>query len=285
MSEETIFKCEKCEKEFKYEKKYINHKNKEIPCDFVCRKCGKEFSRRSYFRHIKTCNKNPDNKRQITNNDITNNNNNNNNIVSPITNSNNTNTVQNNNNVVMLTPFGLEHNYTMRKTGNLEQIIGPARDLILDLLKKKKYQKAYQVLFEQIHGNSLLPQYHNIYMPRLDSDDICVFKGKRFKFDIIEILMPDMYRYLKVEMRWLVHTALGLDPKEKDQLLWDIQANWMTINEKKDENMKRILRNNKQVVENTLNSKKVWPDVDAIAEYMECEPDQVVTDGVPLRIP
>ena len=75
-------------------------------------------------------------------------------------------------------------------------------------------------------------------------------------------------------MKWMVKTCEHLTEEEKDQLQWDIQANWMIVNDKEDENMKRILHNNKNIVMDTMNNNIVNPNVEMISRLIELKQDK-----------
>ena len=254
--------CEKCSKQFKrkdhYEKHILNVLN---PCDYICIGCNKKCkSRKSFFNHKKKCIKYISASKaleygteKITNN-ITN---------APINVSTQNTQNNTNNQVVLMSPFHLDH-HNMEPT----VMLSPVRDEIIGLLHKCEYAKAYEKLFNHIHGNEKYPQYHNIYLPNIDGEHLAVFKGRNFVFEEVPEKMPILYRVLKAEMKWMVRTCKYLDPQVKDQMLWDVQANWMQINEYKDMNMRRILRNNKNIVTNTFEKYTVKPDSDMIIKQL-----------------
>lgn len=257
MSDEK-FTCRKCDKIFVKKGRYDIHIQNTInPCDHKCYGCGFIAPNRSAFRRHKTkCEKHKEHEKIVNN-------------VNAV-NSHNTQNTQNIDNSVKLTinmnPFGLTHEYL-----DLVETLNPVRGIIVGLVREENYKKAYQVLFEQIHGNEKYPENHNIYMPHRNRTDVLMFKGRRFKFERVEDEMPGLYRYLKKEMDWIVKTTI-LDPTEKSQLRWNIQANWMIINEYKDDDMKRILRNNKEVVHNTMKKYIVKPNSDAIIDCLGFTP-------------
>ena len=166
-------------------------------------------------------------------------------------------------------PFDADH-YFMKK----EAMVGPYKNYVVDLLKGEKYADAYEQVFKVIHGNPKLPEHQNIYVQNLDGEDVVIFRGKDFKMERLPKFMPRLFGRLKYEMRWMVKTCDELTDAEKDQLQWDIQANWMVINEESDKNMKRILFNNKNVVLNTMKNNTVKPDVEMISKLIELKSDE-----------
>jgi len=46
---DRVFSCDKCPKKCRTEEQLQNHKEKDIPCDFVCRRCGKKCVNRGRF--------------------------------------------------------------------------------------------------------------------------------------------------------------------------------------------------------------------------------------------
>lgn len=257
------FQCKKCLKMFTTKKYYNNHvKNTENPCDLKCVGCGFQASSRPiFYRHKKECEKH-----KIINNNI---NNTTNNVDASTTNNLNQNINQN---LVFMTPFGLEYEYM-----NKGFVVSPMRDFVVDLLRKDNYKLAYETLFKQIHGNNRFPEFHNIYMDDINSDELCIFKGFNFKFETLQEKMPHLFFFLKDEMDKLVQTS-KLDPVEKSQLRWNIQANWMCINETNDKHMKRILHENKQIVHETLEKFKVQPDNKIIIHHLGYTPEDLIKD-------
>ena len=55
-------------------------------------------------------------------------------------------------------------------------------------------------------------------------------------------------------------------------LFFDIKSIWYCINAKTDDNMKRILRNNKSIVENTMNNNMVKPNNELIEKHSNLKP-------------
>lgn len=255
--------CYKCQGKFSSQKKLERHFTNKMPCDLICEICNtKSNCRKSYYNHIKKCKEAQ--AAQILNNNV-------NNIdASNKTNNSNQN---NQNNVVLMNPFRLDHEYMDRP-----KMLNPVRGELLQMLRAENYPKAYEVIFGQIHGNVKHPEYHNIFIPSRDNrDEICIFKGTRFKMVKTEEELPDLYRFLRIEMDWVVKTT-DLDPKEKDQLRWDIHANWMATNEFNDKNLKRILFNNKRVVENTMKNHVVKTNNDLIIDYLGVDPADIDED-------
>ena len=75
-----------------------------------------------------------------------------------------------------------------------------------------------------------------------------------------------MYGLLKKEMRWTVDTTDGINAREKDQLMWNIEANAM-YNFKSDELIEQIFHNNKIIVEETFKKYKVNRSMDYLSKY------------------
>lgn len=260
------FTCSACGTKYTTEKRYTNHLNTGH-CAFLCSKCGKQSkSRQGLYQHKKACKeKNTVNKTNNNNIVTSNSHNPTNNML---------NNQNNNQNIVMLQPFDVDH-YNMKK----EDAIGSKRNLIVRLLEEEKYHIAYEELFKHIHGNKELPQHHNIYM---DGENLAIFRGYDFENEAPEKSLHRILSRLRFEMGWLVKSCDRLNEKEKEQLLWDIQANWMVINEKKDPNMKRILRNNKKVVMRTMKNNIVKSDTQMIKNVLALKDDpRQGTKGIP----
>lgn len=262
--------CENCDKIFEKLGYLKQHKSKNV-CSLVCDLCNYSCkSKPSYYRHRKICKQKQQEQENsdamVENNTMVDNKNVN------VNNGDNNTQNNNNNNVVLMNPFRLDHEYM-----NRPKMLNPVRGELLQMLRAENYPKAYQILFEQIHGNEKHPEYHNIFLPHRDKDEICVFKGKRFKMENVDDEVPDLYRFLRIEMDWVVKTT-DLDPKEKEQLRWDIHANWMATDEKKDQNMRRILRNNKAVVLKTMNDYVVKPNNELVIDFLGIDPSEVNND-------
>lgn len=270
------FFCEKCNKKFKSEKILKRHLDNVLnPCDFVCRGCNyKAGSKGGFYRHKKECKKHQDMVKVVNN--VTSNNNN-------INASQNQNVTNNNNNVnqniVLLQPFGVEREY-MQKT----EVISPVRDVVIGLIKQQRFAEAYEAIFNQIHGNEKYPEYHNIYLPDIERDDIAVFKGRNFKLDSYKRKVPGLYRFLQHEMKRLVWKSDDLDSTEKDQLMHDIQCNWRSINEYNDPDMKRTLYNNRNVVFDTMDKYTVKPHSDMIISELRFRPKDLNRDHI-VKLP
>lgn len=253
--QEILMQCDKCDRIFKHKGHYTRHiENKLNPCDFKCVGCNTKFpNRKSFYRHKNLCEDYQGISKII----------NNNNVVGSVDNSTNIGSQQNNQNIVLLNPFNADH-YCMTK----ENIIGPARNVVVGFLLKEKYAAAYEFLFKSVHGNETLPQHHNIYLPHIDKNYIAVFKGKDFKLEDVNVEIPALFERLKYEMKWLVKTCSYLTKDEKSQLQWDVEANSMCIDEKTDLNIRRMLRNNKTVVMDTLKNNIVKPNVEMINKLL-----------------
>ena len=105
-------------------------------------------------------------------------------------------------------------------------------------------------------------------------DEIIIFKGLNFVLENPKRSLPRLFRRLKFEISWLVKTCDHLSRQEKHQLLWDISANWMCINEETDSEMKRALRNNKNVVMRTMRENIVRPDTEMIQKWVDFKKDK-----------
>jgi hypothetical protein len=272
-----VYTCDTCEKTFKSKRTYRNHIAKKC-CEYICEHCGTKFAVKStYYYHRKTCthNKEVNVNNNIVSSDLstTNNNNTNNTMINDVK-----------NNIVMLHPLGLTHAY-MYKDGKLKDVIEPVKSQLLTLVKEEKYELAYLTLFNQIHGNPEVPENHNIYVKEMGSGSACVFNGKLFKNENIIKISNDMHKFLRDEMRWTVNSS-DEDDKVKDQMMWNIYANWMNTSMEKSDMMERIFYNNKPVVENTFNNHKVYTNLDYIARKNNCNVEDIVYDNsIPINLP
>lgn len=251
------FECSICHKTFKSKKYLHNHIYKNaVPCDFKCNNCGiKLGSKTTFLRHKKKCTE--DLSAKVVNNVTTNNVNANRN---KNTNNNTINTNNNiNQNVLLLQPFEVERQYMHKKV-----VISPIKDVVIGLLREQKYAQAYEALFNQIHGNEKYPEYHNIYLPDINRDEVAIFKGRNFKLDAYENRGPGLFDFLKCEMKKLVNSCAYMDKTEKDQIIHDIWCNWQSVNDQDNPNMKRTLYNNRNVVFGTFNKFTVKPHTNMI---------------------
>lgn len=224
--------CEQCNRTFKYIKAYKKHISN-MDCAHICKICGLgNMSRSTFYRHKNEC------KLETVN--VT------------------------TNNIVLLQPFDVDH-YFMEK----EDVIGSKRDVIVGLIKNSKYQEAYEVLFKHIHGNENLPEHHNIYLSDVDHDSIIVFRGIDFVFEDPEKTLPRLFYRLKYEIKWLVGTCSYLSPKEIDQLKWNVQAHWMDVRAETDTHIRRVLVNNRKVVEKTMRDNVVKTDIKMLKEWKD----------------
>jgi hypothetical protein len=261
--------CGTCKKVFIMKGRYDYH-IKTVKCDWVCEGCDKQAeSKTAFYRHRKVCEdyKNYKNAKSIVHNDNTNNINNIDSSAKVGTMNNNN--VNNNNNVVLLQPFDVDH-YYMKKS----DMLGPSQKTVVNFLLQEKYFEAYNFLFQHIHGNEKYPEHHNIYLPHLDKNDLVVFKGKDFKIEKVEKQMPRLFGRLRYEMSWIVKGSKDLTPKQRDQLLWDIKAHWSNVNETNDPHMKLALRNNKNVVLDTMKNNIVKPDKEMIQKFLDLKQDK-----------
>lgn len=268
------FTCIKCKQVFTSEKRYVNHLNNTMPCDFKCLNCGKQMSdKRGYYRHKKKCTKSPDK----TVNNV-------NQVNARDDHSNQVNNVNNNNNLVFLAPYGLEHRMMQKDTAYRNELLGGAKEKIVKIVKAQDLLLAYQTLFNHIHGNVDRPEHHNIYMDSRDRDEVCLFTGKQFAFERADRETPALYKFLMLELRWMVGTA-DIPFNEKDQLLHDIQCHWRLINEKTDEEIRRMLFNNKPVVENTFNNNTVRPNKDMLEDFYNFKRGTLKTFDLDIKLP
>lgn len=281
-SKKSDYECKKCGKTFKSEKWYVNHLHKDVPCDYKCAKCGKQLSKKGYFLHRETCT--GEDSSQTTNNV--------NNIdASKIDNSthstNNTNnalTNVNNANMVFLNPYGLEHKMMFKEQKYREELLGDAKDKILGIVRARNFLLAYQTLFNHIHGNLERPEHHNIFLNDRDKDEVCLFTGKQFAVNAAEEETPPLYRYLMIELKWVVGSA-DIPFDEKDQLLHDIQCHWRLVNESTDEDIRRMLFNNKPIVEHTINNNRVKPNTKLLEDFYKIERGSLKTYDVDVNLP
>lgn len=289
-TENKIYKCETCHKEYKHKNRYRNHIANKCG-SYKCEQCGKNFNARStYYYHRKICDKNVEentdakvnnnvvsNTDQSNNNNNTNNNNNNNNT--------NNNTLINDvkNNVVMLNPLGLTHAYMFRD-GKLKDMIEPVKGNIVTLVKERKYELAYMTLFKQIHGNPDIPENHNVYVKDIGSGKARIFNTVSFKDADISKISYDMHKTLREVMRWTVSSS-DEEEKTKDQMMWDIYADWMNTSMEKNNMMERIFYNNKQIVEDTINNCKVYTNLEYIARRHNCSIQDIEFDNsIPIKL-
>lgn len=282
------FLCIKCNTVFKTYKLLEAHQNRKVPCDFVCKKCYKQLGcRKSYYNHFASEHNNDINNNDSQEASIQNNiasvDNNNANNANKSNNTNSHNKTQINdikNNVVMLHPLGLTHQYMDR-----EKVVTPVKGMLLKMVREGKFNEAYKILFDQIHGNPELPEHHNIYVHEQGTEQACVFNGKYFIVESLVQITDDMYRVLKAFMKWSVNTS-DIDDEEKDQLMWNIQRDWMRTDVKNDKTMERIFFNNKPVVHETFNKYKVFSNLEYIAKLNKCQVEQIKWDNTrPLQLP
>lgn len=265
------FKCDKCDSTFKSEKRYKNHISNELnPCDLVCIGCYKQLgSKPSWTRHKKECKlyklieseikKRNSDEYKITNNVTAGSHN--------ISTNNQINThnnhLHNHNNMIMLTPFKVEHEYHMKDMNRLHEFIGPARDVVLKLIKAERCKEAYEELFKHIHGNLLKPQQHNVYMENFKENDIYTFGTNRFSERDPECVVESLNEIFNIEIKWLIRSA-NIESKEKQTLLGNAYDYYCSLDLKKDEHMRRLIYNNKDLVKKTIKKNFVVPNIDMI---------------------
>jgi len=273
------YSCSKCNEIFKTKKMYEKHIRRNIPCNFICEICGKKYSKAGYYKHSKMCKEQASvNPQLVVSNDS--------NVINSSSNNNNNNVQQNNtnlNNMVMMMPFGMEHRMHLNSNEGRESVIGDIKGFVVKLVRQRKYEEAYELLFRQIHSNKELPEYHNIYMDQHSDKYVCVFEGKRFELQDRDKIGTDLYGQLKMEMKWSVYTY-DMDAREKDDLMAAIQDDWRHIVPSQDITLERMLRNNKPVVEKTLTENDVWPDLNSISKWLGIPVDTVTNDGVKLKM-
>lgn len=281
-NQERVYKCEKCGTIFKHEKNYSKHiTNKLTPCSLTCIGCKEIMnSKASLSRHKKICDRyklvaeemkkraSPEYNSFQTNN----NNNNTNNVTASSHNPNtqihsnsNNSSLHNHNNVIMLSPYGLDHNY-MWEDKKMDVMIGPARSTVVQLLEQKKYKEAYEILFRQMHGNPLLPQHHNVYMEDRNKDEVFHYRTNRFNASLADQIVEGLNRAFFDEMKWLINSS-DLSAEDKDQLVHNLRCYYNLIDLQKDENMRRLLFNNRDIVKNTIKNNYVIPDIEMIRRY------------------
>jgi len=263
--------CKKCGKDFKSNRRYLNHIQKDIPCNYKCKRCDKEFSKKGYFMHRKTCI--GEDTITTTTNNVNNSTNNN-----ALTNVNN-----NNANMVFLNPYGLEHKMMFKEQKYREELLGGARDKIIGIVRAQNFLLAYQTLFNHIHGNLERPEHHNIYMNDRDKDEVTLFTGKQFAVNAAEEETPALYNFLMIELKWVVGSA-DIPFSEKDQLLHDIQCHWRLVNEYKDKDIRMMLFNNKPIVENTVNNNHVKPNTALLEDYYNFERGSLKTYDIDVKL-
>lgn len=273
------FICKKCGKDLKYEKVYKNHLNKDIPCDNRCIYCFKKFSRKGLYLHKDKCEKNPINAPKIVNNNV-----NTNNINASKNNNSNTLNNVNNTNVLLLSPYGLEHKMMEKEQTYREEVLGSTREKILDVVRQQKFTLAYQMLFDHIHGNRDRPGNHNIFIQDRERDEVCMFTGKQFSYQRADEEVPDLYRFLMCELKWMVGSA-DITFEEKDQLLHDIKCHWRLVNEETDQDIRRMLYNNKPIVEATMHNNIVKPDTGLIEDYCDFKRGTLKSYDIEVKLP
>ena len=131
-------------------------------------------------------------------------------------NTNNINININNNIIVFPHKFGTE---------NMEYINQKLGDIIYPLIKGPTH-KYIPCLFEQIHNNKRLPEYHNIYVPSERSGYVKISDGETFRFEskknIIEKIIDDkrsiINEYIEKNGDKITERALQKYDKYQDQL-------------------------------------------------------------------
>lgn len=276
-TDDKEFKCYKCNTIFASFKNLSNHLQKKDPCDFKCKYCGlKSHSRRSYYRHKSKCEINKkDNVEDEDSQDHKDKTSTLNTVNAPVSDSsvNIGRDVNNNhNNTLMMTPCGLEHVYMKH-----EEEIGELRGDIRYFIQHYDFPRAYDRIYTHVHSNPQKPQNHNHFLHKMFNEDmVYALKGGRFKYVKADEFSKDMYEYLRFEMDWLTKTDITLTPEERDQMRWDIKANWMIINANDDPNLKRLMRNNKDIVLNTFKKyERIYPDKELAAKLKKIKPESI----------
>lgn len=270
--------CSNCDQVFTSKKRYEQHIKNTIPCDLKCDKCNmKMHSRGAYYKHFKKCKgKSEDINSMINAINNTNNSNNGSN--------NNTNALTNNANMVFLNPYGLEHRMMFREEKFREELLGGAKEKVLGIVRAGNFLLAYQTLFNHIHGNSERPEFHNVYLSDREKDEVCSFTGKQFAITPAEEETPGLYRYLMIELKWMVGTS-DIPFSEKDQLLHNIQCHWRSVNETTDKDIRTMLFNNKPVVENTMTKNHVKPNTALLEEFYKFKRGTLKTYDLDVTLP
>ena len=271
---EGEYKCDKCDRVFKHEKSYLKHiSNKLNPCDLVCIGCfEKVASRGSWHKHKTLCKdykrvseemkKRESSEYKINAHAINSHNTNNTNNA----NTNNANTLINNNaNMIMLSPYGLDHTY-MWKDKKQEEMIGPARGYIIELIRDQKCMEAYEKMFKQMHGNPMLPENHNVYMEDREKDEVYHYRSHRFNLNSADRIVKGLNMAFFKEMRWLINSS-ELDWNDKDQLVHNLRCYYNYIDLEKDELMRKLLYENRDIVKNTIRNNHVVPNEELIRRY------------------
>jgi uncharacterized C2H2 Zn-finger protein len=180
-----MFKCNKCNKVFKYESEYKRHKNKKNPCDiekklYNCTLCNINFKYESdYIRHEQT-------KKHKTNKQIEISNNNN------ISNNNSFNTINSYNNLIQLTlnvnSFKNTDTTSIRKAliediGEFEYLKIISKKYLPDTEKVKMLFNSVLKILEELHFNLDIEENHNLKI-------LLIFPGikkKVYEYLILEI--------------------------------------------------------------------------------------------------
>jgi len=199
-------------------------------------------------------------------------------------NSNTLNNVNNHNNMVLLAPYGLEHKMMAKDQKYREEVLGSTREKILDVVRQQDFVLAYKMLFDHIHGNHDKPEHHNIFIQDRERDEVCMFTGKQFAYQRADKETPGLYRFLMVELKWMVGTA-KIEFKEKDQLLHDIKCHWRLVNEETDQDIRMMLYNNKPVVETTMHNNTVKPNTDMIEDYYNFKRGTLKSYDIEIKLP
>lgn len=279
-SDDDIFRrtCKKCGHQFKSINKYLAHINdRKIPCDFKCEYCSKQCGcRRSFQRHIKKCVMIPDQEETNIKKHSTEVTDNSNNI-----NTNTTNIagdVNTSNQAIMMNPFGLEHMYM-----KYEKEFGHLRPRYRELIRRHSFLEVFNMIYSTVHGDPNKPENHNHYLESIDDEEIKVFSGKRFKMETVDNFSGKMLKFLRFEMKWLARSDDTFTDEEKSQFCWDVEANKMSdIDDKR--MLKLMILGNKDVLENTLRNKDIYPNKDVMAKFKEVEPERIKTSGFPIKI-
>ena len=180
--------------------------------------------------------------------------------------------------------LAFEPNVAEKFLSKLKDMIEPVKGNIVTLVKERKYELAYMTLFKQIHGNPDIPENHNVYVKDIGSGKARIFNTVSFKDADISKISYDMHKTLREVMRWTVSSS-DEEEKTKDQMMWDIYADWMNTSMEKNNMMERIFYNNKQIVEDTINNCKVYTNLEYIARRHNCSIQDIEFDNsIPIKL-
>ena len=235
------YKCEKCNKEFTQKNHYISHINRKTQCNkektFSCNICNKSFNHKSsYSRHQKTC-RYPS-PLSDTNKINTNNCNNINNIN---TNSYNNNVINNN---IYILPYNEKDKISLS-------------DSMYKSILNSGY-KCIPKLIEECHFSKNQPEYHNIYIPNIKDKYVLIYTGNEWEIRNSDKVFNDIINYKIDELEdKFDEIILDLSPRviNKFKKFIHKKEEDNTINLIK-EDLKILLYNKRYIPQNTRNMLK-----------------------------